>query len=66
MFREEAKPLGWWQVNADTLAGSRFVLSALAETIASLMVLARGCPGTWASARWLDTHRARVPGAAGR
>lgn len=58
MFREEAKPLGWWQVNADTLAGSRFVLSPLAETIASLIVLAKGVPGHLGERGWLDTHRA--------
>ena len=37
--------MGWWQVNADTLAGSRFVLSPLAETTACLIVLAKGAPG---------------------
>ena len=31
--------MGWWQVNADTLAGSRFVLSPLAETFAGLKML---------------------------
>ena len=57
--------MGWWQVNADTLAGSRFVLSPLAETTACLMVLAKGVPGHRASAHgWTPT----VPrtGAAGR
>ena len=42
MFRGEAKPLGWWQLNADTLAGSRFVISPLAEAIASLIAADRG------------------------
>ncbi|GAB2882252.1 winged helix-turn-helix domain-containing protein [Streptomyces deserti] len=48
--------MGWWQVNADTLAGSRFVLSQLAETFASLGLLhtARAThPGERA---WLAAH----------
>ncbi|MFE9766057.1 ArsR/SmtB family transcription factor [Streptomyces sp. NPDC005808] len=48
--------MGWWQVNADTLAGSRFVLSPLAETFASLKMLhaeAASHPGERA---WLRTH----------
>ncbi|MEV6590248.1 ArsR family transcriptional regulator [Streptomyces acidicola] len=48
--------MGWWQVNADTLAGSRFVVSPLAETFASLKVLhaAEGAhPGELA---WLTEH----------
>ncbi|MEV6987269.1 hypothetical protein AB0M95_39255, partial [Sphaerisporangium sp. NPDC051017] len=32
--------MGCWLVNADTLAGSRFVISALAETTAGLLTLA--------------------------
>ena len=31
--------MGWWQISADTLAGSRFVLSPLSETLASLRLL---------------------------
>lgn len=50
--------MGWWQVNADTLAGSRFVLSPLAETTACLIVLAKGVPGHPGERAWLDTHRA--------
>jgi DNA-binding transcriptional ArsR family regulator len=50
--------MGWWQVNADNLAGSRFVLSPLAETTACLMVLAKGVPGHPGEREWLDTHRA--------
>ena len=34
--------MGWWQVSADTLAGSRSVISPLAEATASLIVLHRG------------------------
>ncbi|WP_405821617.1 winged helix-turn-helix domain-containing protein [Streptomyces sp. NBC_00838] len=52
--------MGWWQIDADTLAGSRFVVSPLAETVASLKALERGTaahagahPGERA---WLDAH----------
>ncbi|MFI8519546.1 ArsR family transcriptional regulator [Streptomyces sp. NPDC085481] len=31
--------MGWWHIGTDTLAGSRFVVSPLAETIAALKVL---------------------------
>ena len=41
--------MGWWQVNADTLAGSRFVLSPLAETTACLIVLQGSARRTRAS-----------------
>ncbi len=34
--------MGLWQVDADTLAGSRFLVSPLAETTATLMALERG------------------------
>ena len=50
--------MGWWQVNADTLVGSRFVLSPLAETTACLMVLAKGVPGHPGERAWLHAHRA--------
>lgn len=36
--------MGIWLINADVLAGSRFRTSALAETIASLLVLAERLP----------------------
>jgi DNA-binding transcriptional ArsR family regulator len=49
--------LGWWQVNADTLAGSRFVLSALAETTASLMALEKGVAAHPAEHAWLGAHQ---------
>jgi DNA-binding transcriptional ArsR family regulator len=68
MFRTYAKPqrratggqvdMGWWQVNADTLAGSRFVLSPLAETFASLKVLHAGTAAHPGERIWLDTHLA--------
>ena len=48
--------MGWWQVNADTLAGSRFVLSPLAETFAALKVLHAGAAGHPGERAWLDAH----------
>ncbi|MFJ2392818.1 transcriptional regulator [Streptomyces sp. NPDC087843] len=48
--------MGWWQVNADTLAGSRFVLSPLAETFASLKVLQSGTAAHPGERAWLDAH----------
>src|SRR5688500_6371146 len=50
--------MGWWQVNADTLAGSRFVLSPLAETFASLKVLHSGTAAHPGERSWLDAHLA--------
>ncbi|WP_215456179.1 helix-turn-helix domain-containing protein [Streptomyces sp. ATCC 21386] len=48
--------MGLWQVNADTLAGSRFVVSPLAETFASLKMLHAGT-GTHPGERaWLRAH----------
>lgn len=49
--------MGWWQVNADTLAESRFVISPLAEVTASLMVLAKGTATHPGEQAWLGTHR---------
>ncbi|WP_316529419.1 ArsR/SmtB family transcription factor [Kitasatospora brasiliensis] len=48
--------MGWWQVNADTLAGSRFVISPLAEAMASLKLLEQGVGGNPADRAWLDVH----------
>ncbi|MDL4775559.1 ArsR/SmtB family transcription factor [Actinomadura xylanilytica] len=48
--------MGWWQVNADTLAGSRFVVSPLAEATASLKTLERGTAAYPAERAWLDAH----------
>ncbi|MEU8645263.1 ArsR family transcriptional regulator [Streptomyces sp. NPDC048674] len=48
--------MGWWQVNADTLAGSRFVLSPLAETFACLKLLHAGVAAHPGEQAWLDTH----------
>ena len=49
--------MGWWQVSADTLAGSRFVISPLAEATASLIVLARGTAVHPAERDWLTAHK---------
>ena len=54
--------MGWWQVNADTLARSRFVISPLAETTASLLALERGAAAHPGERRWLDTHQAAYRG----
>ncbi|WP_105971963.1 ArsR/SmtB family transcription factor [Streptomyces geranii] len=56
--------MGWWQVDADTLARSRFVVSPLAETFASLRLLHSGTashPGerVWLAAR-LPAYRERL------
>ncbi|CAL9474393.1 ArsR/SmtB family transcription factor [Streptomyces sp. enrichment culture] len=48
--------MGWWQVDADTLAGSRFVLSPLAETFASLKLLHAGVPAHPGEREWLRRH----------
>ncbi|MFG1709633.1 ArsR family transcriptional regulator [Nonomuraea sp. M3C6] len=48
--------MGWWQVNADTLARSRFVVSALAETTAGLLTLGRGTAAHPGERAWLDVH----------
>ena len=49
--------MGWWQVNADTLAGSRFVVSPLAEATASLIALERGTAAHPGERAWLDAHQ---------
>ena len=48
--------MGWWQVNADTLAGSRFVLSPLAETFAALKLLHSAAAAHPGERAWLDAH----------
>lgn len=48
--------MGWWQIDTDTLAGSRFVISPLAETIACLQTLEGGSPGHPGERAWLDAH----------
>lgn len=49
--------MGWWKVSADTLAASRFVISPLAETTASLMALEQGPAGHPGVRQWLEAHR---------
>ncbi|WP_331766760.1 ArsR family transcriptional regulator [Embleya sp. NBC_00896] len=48
--------MGWWQVSTDTLAGSRFVVSPLAEATASLKTLERGTAAHPGERAWLDAH----------
>ncbi|MFW6695010.1 transcriptional regulator [Streptomyces sp. MAR4 CNX-425] len=48
--------MGWWQVDADTLAGSRFVVSPYAEALACLKALARGTAAHPGERAWLDAH----------
>ncbi|MEV7319405.1 winged helix-turn-helix domain-containing protein [Streptomyces sp. NPDC093970] len=48
--------MGWWQLNADTLARSRFLLSPFAETFASLRLLHGGTAAHPGERRWLDAH----------
>src|SRR6201991_2705778 len=48
--------MGWWQVNADTLAGGRVVVSPLAEAIAVLKTLERGTAAHPGERAWLDGH----------
>lgn len=50
--------MGWWQLDADTLAGSRFTVSPLAETTAAFMVLERGPATNPAEQRWRADHLA--------
>ncbi|MET8782329.1 MULTISPECIES: winged helix-turn-helix domain-containing protein [unclassified Streptomyces] len=45
-----------WYLNADTLAGSRFVVSPLAETFASLKLLHAGAASHPGERAWLDAH----------
>jgi DNA-binding transcriptional ArsR family regulator len=49
--------MGWWIVSADTLAASRFVISPLAETTASLLTLQRGTASHPGERAWLTRHR---------
>ncbi|MET7681415.1 ArsR family transcriptional regulator [Streptomyces sp. NPDC005423] len=56
--------MGWWQVNADTLARSRFVLSPFAETFAALRLLHSGRAAHPGERAWLHEqlpgYRARL------
>ncbi|WP_254068856.1 hypothetical protein [Streptomyces sp. TM32] len=48
--------MSWWQVNADTLAGSRFVTSPLAEAVACLKTLQCGSAAHVGERQWLEAH----------
>ncbi|MFI9806390.1 ArsR family transcriptional regulator [Streptomyces sp. NPDC052301] len=48
--------MGWWQLNADTLARSRFVISPIAETFACLKLLHAGEGAHPGEQQWLRTH----------
>ncbi|MET9725327.1 ArsR/SmtB family transcription factor [Streptomyces zaomyceticus] len=48
--------MGWWQIDTDTLAGSGFVFSPLAETVASLKTLHAGAMTHPGERAWLDRH----------
>ncbi|MBL1107416.1 winged helix-turn-helix transcriptional regulator [Streptomyces sp. 5-8] len=48
--------MGWWQLNADTLARSRFVISPLAETFACLKLLHAGEGAHPGEQAWLRAH----------
>jgi DNA-binding transcriptional ArsR family regulator len=50
--------MGWWVVSTDTLAGSRFVVSPLAETTSALQTLHRGTAAHPGERAWLDAHLA--------
>ena len=49
--------MGVWLVDADTLAGSRFVVSPLTETVAALAVLHHGGTAHPGQRAWLEAHR---------
>ncbi|MEU6774041.1 ArsR family transcriptional regulator [Streptomyces sp. NPDC046759] len=48
--------MGWWELDADTLARSRFVVSPLAETFACLKLLHAAAPAHPGEQEWLRTH----------
>ncbi|WP_031077514.1 ArsR/SmtB family transcription factor [Streptomyces sp. NRRL WC-3742] len=48
--------MGWWQVDADTLAGARFLVSPLAEALAALKTLHRPAAAHPGQRRWLEEH----------
>ncbi|MFI6316781.1 transcriptional regulator [Nonomuraea sp. NPDC050556] len=51
--------MGWWEVDSDTLASGRFIVSPLAETFAAMQAFYYDVPGHPAQRAWLDEHRAR-------
>ncbi|MBO2454479.1 helix-turn-helix transcriptional regulator [Actinomadura barringtoniae] len=48
--------MGFWLISADTLAGGRFVVSALAETTACLKLLDKAEAAHPGERAWLDAH----------
>ncbi|MEV6943091.1 winged helix-turn-helix domain-containing protein [Streptomyces sp. NPDC051172] len=48
--------MGWWQLDADTLARSRFVLCPFAETFSSLTLLHAGTGAHPGEEAWLRAH----------
>ncbi|NUU24809.1 MAG: helix-turn-helix transcriptional regulator [Streptomycetaceae bacterium] len=48
--------MGLWEINADTLASSRFVVSPYAEAMACWMALAVGSPTHPGERAWFDAH----------
>lgn len=48
--------MGWWRISTDTLAESRFLVSALAETTACLITLAKATATHPGERQWLDAH----------
>lgn len=49
--------MGWWRVSADTVAASRFVISPLAETTASLITLEQGTAAHPGDRTWRNAHQ---------
>ncbi|MFF2012246.1 ArsR/SmtB family transcription factor [Streptomyces sp. NPDC058195] len=48
--------MGMWRIDTDTLAGSRFVVSPLADTVAALNALERDRAEHPGERAWLDAH----------
>ncbi|MCC9305855.1 transcriptional regulator [Kitasatospora sp. RB6PN24] len=48
--------MSWWEITADTLAASRFVISPLAETTAALKLLDRASAADPGERNWLAAH----------
>ncbi|KQX56971.1 MULTISPECIES: ArsR family transcriptional regulator [unclassified Streptomyces] len=48
--------MGWWQIGTDSLAGSRFVVSPLAETVAALKTLHAAVGAHPGERAWLTAH----------
>ncbi|MFE2555878.1 ArsR family transcriptional regulator [Streptomyces sp. NPDC059352] len=48
--------MGWWQIGTDSLAGSRFVVSPLTETIAALKTLDAAVGAHPGERVWLTAH----------